>query len=155
MGVQDKSLKEFLQVNERYADVVNGFGCGGKQVFSKDDLYDWDTQTGSRGGAEFLCQDAEEDDGEQQSREQRNREKRKREQKKRLGNTKYRDLVRKVSSAMSFIIVGIENQEEIDYLLPLRNMSYDVGEYEKQAAQIKKETRKKRTKLKSRIRLKI
>lgn len=38
--------------------------------------------------------------------------------------------------------MGIENQEMIDYSFPLRNMSYDVGAYEKQAAKIRKEVRK-------------
>lgn len=45
----------------------------------------------------------------------------------------YRDLVRKTPFGVNFAIVGIENQEEIDYALPLRVLCYDAGEYEKQA----------------------
>ncbi|MBQ8802743.1 MAG: hypothetical protein IJZ53_03780 [Tyzzerella sp.] len=40
------------------------------------------------------------------------------------------------------MIVGIEAQETIDYLIPLRNMEYDVGEYRKQAAKIRQEVKK-------------
>lgn len=52
-----------------------------------------------------------------------------------------RDIVRKVAFGTSFMIVGIENQEEKDYELPLRNMIYDVSDYEKQLNRIQKEVR--------------
>ena len=53
-----------------------------------------------------------------------------------------RDLVRRTAFGVNFAVIGIENQEVIDYALSLRNMSYDASEYEKQAARIKKEVRK-------------
>ncbi|MGN0376704.1 MAG: transposase [Suilimivivens sp.] len=59
--------------------------------------------------------------------------------------TLYRDLVRKTPFGVNFAIVGIENQGEIDYALPLRLMCYDAGEYERQAAVIRKSVRKVRT----------
>ncbi len=43
-----------------------------------------------------------------------------------------------------FFIVGIENQEEVHYLMPLRVMGYDVSEYEHQASLIRKEVRKEK-----------
>lgn len=45
---------------------------------------------------------------------------------------------------MNFAIIGIENQETIDYSIALRNMAYDVGEYEKQAVVIRREVRRDR-----------
>ncbi len=69
-------------------------------------------------------------------RKQRRRQKRKK--------TLYRDMVRKTPFGVNFAIIGIENQEEIDYSLVLRVLCYDVGEYEKQAAQIRKDVRKNR-----------
>ena len=42
---------------------------------------------------------------------------------------------------MNFVIVGIENQDELDYELPLRSMYYDVTRYQKQASAIRKEVR--------------
>ncbi len=119
---KDTGLKVFFSDNARYADVVNGIGFQGRQVICEEDLQDLDTQTGIWKSPGFI----------QSSRKRKDREKR----------VKYRDMVRKVGIGMSFAIVGIENQEEIDYSIPLRNLSYDVDEYERQAAKIRKEVRK-------------
>ncbi len=100
--VKDVGWKNFLSDDSRCADIINGIGCGGKQIVTEDDLQEADTQVG----------------------------------------TKYRDCVRKVAFGVNFAIVGIENQEEKDYSLPLRNMTYDAVMYEKQAATIRKEVRK-------------
>lgn len=54
---------------------------------------------------------------------------------------KARDLLRRVAMGMNFALVGIENQEEVDYEFPLRNMGYDVARYQKQAKVIGKEVR--------------
>ncbi len=54
---------------------------------------------------------------------------------------KSRDLLRRVALGVNFAIVGIENQDEMDYELPLRNMHYDVSHYQKQASEIRKEVR--------------
>jgi len=60
---------------------------------------------------------------------------------------KERDLLRKTAFGINFALIGIENQETIDYSLPLRNMVYDAAEYEKQAAKIRRKIRKSRRKL--------
>lgn len=60
---------------------------------------------------------------------------------------KARDLLCRSAFGVNFALIGIENQEEIDYALPLRNMSYDVAEYEKQATEIRREVRKSIEKL--------
>ena len=59
-------------------------------------------------------------------------------------NEKSRDTLRKVAFGTNFAIIGIENQEEKDYSLPLRTMFYDVSNYEKQASKIRKEVRKEK-----------
>ena len=112
----DVLTKEFFSDDERYADLINGLGCDGKQIVRKEDLQELDTQTGIL-----------------KSSFRRKRERRK---------IKLRDLVRKTAFGINFAVIGIENQEVIDYALSLRNMSYDVGEYEKQAVKIRKEVRK-------------
>lgn len=118
---EDVLSKEFYSVEERYADLINGIGFQGRQVVKKEDLSELDTQTGiwkmSFG-----------------------RRKRKR-------SVRNRDLIRKMAFGVNFAVVGIENQEYIDYALPLRNMSYDVSEYERQALKIRKEVRKGERKL--------
>ena len=113
---EDVLSKEFYSVEERYADLINGIGFQGRQVVKKEDLTELDTQTGI-----WKMPLA--------------RGKRKR-------GIKNRDLIRKTAFGINFAVIGIENQELIDYALPLRNMSYDAGEYERQASKIRNEIRK-------------
>lgn len=54
---------------------------------------------------------------------------------------KSRDVLRRVALGMNFLIIGIENQEKVDYKFPLRNMQYDVSRYQKQASAIGKVVR--------------
>lgn len=56
---------------------------------------------------------------------------------------KIRDLVRKTVFGINFAVIGIENQNNIDYTFPVRAMSYDVGEYEKQLKCIRRRLRRK------------
>lgn len=106
---QDIEWKGYLADNDRYADIINGVVCGGKQIITGGDLYELDAQ----------------------------------------GKNKARDILRKAAFGVNFAIIGIENQEIIDYSMPLRNMLYDAGEYEKQVAKIRKKVRKKNVGLKS------
>lgn len=98
---KDVEWKDFFEDNHRYADIINGIGCGGAQVVKDTDLVEVDTAV----------------------------------------KKKNRDLLRKAALGMNFVIVGIENQDELDYELPLRNMHYDVTNYQKQMAKIRKEIR--------------
>ena len=111
----DVLTKEFFSDDARYADLINGLGCDGKQIVRKEDLQELDTQTGVWKTA-FQG-------------------------KKGRRKVRDRDLVRRTAFGVNFAVIGIENQEVIDYALSLRNMSYDVSEYEKQTARIKKEVR--------------
>lgn len=119
--VQDTGWKEFFSDDERYADLINGIGCKGQQMVAKEDLQELDTQTGFFRSLNFM------------SRLSFGVERR---------SIKIRDMIRKAAFGVNFAIIGIENQEIIDYSIPLRNLVYDVGEYEKQAAKIRKEIRK-------------
>lgn len=98
---KDVEWKTFFEDKRRYADVINGVGCGGKQVVKDTDLTDVDS----------------------------------------ISKKKERDLIRKVALGINFVFVGIENQDELDYELPLRNMHYDVVSYQKQMKEISKEIR--------------
>lgn len=112
---EDFRKKRYFSDNERYADLINGFVFNGRQVVYADALEERDSQTG------FF---------------------RKERRRKRRGRLRYRDLIRKAAIGINFAVIGIENQEEVHYLMPLRTMLYDAGEYEKQAAEIKKKARK-------------
>ena len=115
----DLLLKCYLSDNDRYADLINGFGFSGRQVISASDLTEQDSQTGQFNN----------DTG-----------KLRRKSKK----SKNRDLIRKAAFGVNFAVIGLENQEQVHYLMPLRVMDYDVGEYQKQAARIKREVRKQK-----------
>ena len=56
---------------------------------------------------------------------------------------KYRDMLRKTAFGVGFAIIGIENQETVDYSIPIRILEYDVGSYRKQKAKIVRRNRKK------------
>ena len=99
---KDTVWKKYFSDNRRYADIINGIGCKGKQLIKAADLCDADTRAGKK---------------------------------------KDRDLLRKTAFGMNFALIGVENQESIDYSLPLRTMIYDTEEYEKQAAKIRKKVR--------------
>ena len=105
--------KKFFSDDERYADLINGLICQGRPVVRKEDLQDLDTQTGIWN-----------DPAIRKSKSRR--------------RVKLRDLVKKASFGVNFLVIGIENQQTIDYSLPLRCMTYETGEYERQAAIIRR-----------------
>lgn len=51
---------------------------------------------------------------------------------------RYRDVIRKYEGDVSYAILGVENQEAVDYTMPFRIMEYEAGEYARQVAEIRK-----------------
>ncbi|MBQ7920636.1 MAG: Rpn family recombination-promoting nuclease/putative transposase [Lachnospiraceae bacterium] len=49
-----------------------------------------------------------------------------------------RDLIRKYENGASYAVLGIENQENVSYIMPFRIMEYEAGEYSKQIEEIQK-----------------
>ena len=116
----DEIWKVFFSDAARYADLINGLGFSGRQVVKPQDVKERDGQVVFfRSG--FL-------------KNARNRL---------LGAAGYhtRDVVRKVIFGTGFAVVGVENQETVDYSIPLRILLYDAGEYERQAAEIRRQVR--------------
>ena len=116
----DEIWKVFFSDATRYADLINGLGFSGRQVVKPQDVKERDGQVVFyRSG--FL-------------RKARNRL---------LGasGTCTRDMVRKVIFGTGFAVVGLENQETVDYSIPLRILLYDAGEYERQATEIRRMVR--------------
>ena len=120
---QDIAGKVFFSDNRRYADLINGLGCNGEQIISGKDLQEMDTQTGFWG--------------------QTTGARKHRYIGKHTYGIKIRDLVRKTAFGINFAVIGIENQNNIDYTFPVWAMSYDVGEYEKQLKCIRRRLRRK------------
>lgn len=122
---KDAVNKRYLSDNRRYADLINGFIFHGEQAIPPDSLTDMDSQSG-------IWADGENAEGQRANRPS-----------KKLGRGKKRrrDLVRKAALGINFAVIGIEKQEEVHYLMPLRVMGYDAAEYERQAAFIRKKVR--------------
>ncbi len=57
---------------------------------------------------------------------------------------KYRDVLRIYDDQVMFLILGIENQEEVHYAMPLRQMLYDVLKYENQRVRLQREHQEKK-----------
>ena len=57
---------------------------------------------------------------------------------------KYRDILRIYEDQFLLLVVGVENQSDINYCMPLRHMMYDTLKYEKQRAEIEKRHRKQK-----------
>lgn len=112
---KDLTKERCLADNERYADLINGTVFQGKQLLHADDLQDMDSQVWSIN----------------------------RLFKRRKYRQRYRDLIKKAAFGVNFIVIGVENQEEVHYLMPLRSMGYDVAEYERQADVISRSLRRK------------
>lgn len=111
---EDIVVNAYFSDNARFADLINGLVFKGKQVVKEEDLEERDTQTG-------IWQVWDKKEG---------------------SKKRYRDLLRRTSFGVSFGIIGLENQKEVHYLMPLRAMEYDVGEYRKQAVYMEKRVKK-------------
>lgn len=101
-----------LSDNERYADLINGVVFGGRQVVHGEDIREMDSQTGlwrAFPGKKTV-----------------------------KTGKKFRDLIRKVAMGVNFTVIGVENQDKVHYLMPLRAMLYDAAEYERQASRFRK-----------------
>ena len=119
MGAKDSVTKEYLSDNDRFADLCNFYLFDGKQVIHPEDLREQDP-------AELLS--VYETDGKQKVEQ------------------KWRDLLKqavmKRTDVCSYVIIGIENQSEIHYAMPVRTMIYDgmnYGEQIRRAAKKHKE----------------
>lgn len=114
---KDFVQKQCLADEERFADLINGLLLNGEPKVRAGDLQEADTQSVVQ---TFL-----------------------KNHKKKYVQL-YRDVVKKVAFGMNFIVIGVENQQMVHYLMPLRAMAYDVAEYQKQAVKIRKQVRKSR-----------
>ena len=103
----------FFDDRARYADLINGFIFCGEQVVSEEDVQEMDSNvTGVFGRL-------------------RNR----------FMVQKYRDCVRKIVFDTGFAIVGIENQDQVHYAMPVRIMLEDAAGYDRQLRHIRKRHR--------------
>lgn len=128
MGRKDVVSRQYLSSDEVFADVVNLSLYEGERIVQATDLVELDS-------TEEIAVTLEESLN------------------KRTGNRKqihtiqkYRDIVRQVTidnteEYLARIIVGIEEQSEVHYAMPVRNMLYDALNYSGQVSRITERNR--------------
>ena len=128
MGRKDVVSRQYLSSDEVFADVVNLALYEGERIVQASDLVELDS-------TEEIAVTLEESLN------------------KRTGNRKqthaiqkYRDIVRQVmidstEEYLARIIVGIEEQSEVHYAMPVRNMLYDALNYSDQVSRITERNR--------------
>ena len=118
MGFADTVTKAYMKDNTVFADAFNYLIYGGKAVVDPKQLQELDT---TEIALPFGTQDAESKQPEEAVQ-------------------KYRDVLKsaiiKQDGAAAYILLGIENQTDIHYAMPVRNIIYDALQYGKQVADI-------------------
>ena len=98
MGTVDIVTKEYMRENAIFADAFNYLIYGGKKVIDPAGLTEIDTATSAVGKEDAL--------------------------------QKYRDVLKaaviKQDEKMSYVLLGIENQTDVHYAMPVRNAIYDA-----------------------------
>ena len=110
MGVKDTVTTKYMRQNEIFADAFNYFVYGGEQVINPESLEELDTcevdvPYGGEKGAKQPVQ-------------------------------RTRDVIKSVIAMMdkrtAYLLLAIENQSNIHYAMPVKNMVYDALQYAKQ-----------------------
>ena len=118
MGLADTVTKAYMKDNTVFADAFNYLIYGGKAVVDPKQLQELDT---TEIALPFGTQDAESKQPEEAVQ-------------------KYRDVLKsaiiKQDDAAAYILLGIENQTDVHYAMPVRNIIYDALQYGKQVADI-------------------
>ncbi len=118
MGYTDSVTKVYMRENAVFADAFNYFIYDGEQVIMPEHLHELDTteialpfgsEHASGGGTHEAVQ-------------------------------KYRDILKsaviKRDDKTAYIILGIENQSDVHYAMPVRNIIYDALQYGRQVSDI-------------------
>ncbi|MBQ8804055.1 MAG: Rpn family recombination-promoting nuclease/putative transposase [Tyzzerella sp.] len=120
MGKKNTITKDYMSVPEYFADSFNYYLFDGRQIIKPSNLQVLDPTE-----IAIIPEDASEETVE-----------------------KIRDLLKQCvlmeDERATYLLLGIENQSDIHYALPVKNMNYDAINYGKQVSDIAKEHRKKK-----------
>jgi hypothetical protein len=119
MGAKDVVTKAYMGQNHVFADAFNFYIYGGRQVIDPNSLYEIGTAELT---VPYGSDNAEEP------------------------VEKVRDVMRSVTAMTddknAYLLLGIENQSDVHYAMPVKNMCYDALRYDKQVEQAKQSHRK-------------
>ncbi len=122
MSFQDTTTKQYMSEPAVFADAFNYLIYGGRQVIRPEQLTDLDA-------AQFALPYGENEQGKPEATQ------------------KYRDVLKtlavKTDDRRTYLVLGIENQSNVHYAMPVRNMLYDALQYEKQVRDLAAQHRKK------------
>lgn len=132
MGKADTVTKAYMRKNEVFADAFNYLIYGGRRCIDPAQLQEVDT-------TEIALPFGSQDEGSDQRED---------------AVQKYRDILKsavvKQEDEAAYILLGIENQTDIHYAMPVRNMIYDALQYGRQVADISEKHRTNRSDSKGR-----
>lgn len=118
MGKQNTITKDYMSVPEHFADCFNYYLFNGEQIIKPANLKSLDPTE-----LAIIPEDSTDETVE-----------------------KIRDLLKQCivmqDNKATYLLLGIENQSDIHYALPVKNMNYDALNYGKQVSEIAKEHRK-------------
>ena len=115
MGIKDIETAIFFDDDKRYADLLNGYIFGGKQVITEKQLYNQDTREMGKLRKNSLVE------------------------KKRKNIQRFRDGVKRIAFGTSFTIIALEHQDKIHRGMPVRVMVEDALSYDRQMKKIQKQ----------------
>ncbi len=120
MNEKNAVTKEYMKQNDRFADICNYFLFGGEPIIHPEDLQERDiTELALLQGDRHL-----------------------------KSMEKLRDLLKncvaKTVRGTTYLIIGIENQSEIHYAMPVKNMLYDAIKYDEQVQTLAKKNRREK-----------
>ncbi len=124
MGSKDSTTKEYIRDNKVFADAFNYFLYDGESVIDPDDLKDLD----STELAIPYYEDKKK--GIQTESEQRFRD-------------ALKETVIMCNDKATYVILGVENQSDINYAMPVKNIVYDTLQYSRQVTKMAKLHREK------------
>ncbi len=127
MGITDVITKDYIRQNDVFADACNYLIYEGKAVIDPEDLKEMDpVELGILSESERHRKDREKPESVQ----------------------KYRDVLKSAvvmqDDQAAYLIIGIENQTDIHYAMPVRNMIYDALQYGKQVDQTARRNQRNR-----------
>lgn len=132
IGAADTITKAYIRENAVFADAFNYLIYGGRQVVNPEELKEVDT-------TEIIIPFNTYDEN--------------KDEKKNAAVQKYRDVLKSTvimqDSQAAYILLGIENQTDIHYAMPVQNGIYDFLQYGKQVSDIAARHRKQKDKVRS------
>ena len=106
MGQSDLAMKELTSYSDVAADILNVIVYAGEQVVQKEDLKPYVTESS------IVKTDGK------------------------LKRGSRDNCLENIRDGTRYLIIGIENQEDVDYTMPMRVMGYDYAVYERQVEEI-------------------